>query len=189
MNNMSRVSDQEKKFQTICKAYQELEKELKASGRGLVWDTQKGIFGASQCERLYELFKRIGLSQYKKFLDIGSGDGRAVLIASLFTDATGIECDEDLVEMGKKIQQKLRLKGNLLCGDFYELDIGNYDLLFINPDQGFHKGFEQKLVKEMKEDAVLLVNNNIFLPETLTKEKTIWIDQIPVIVFRKNNKL
>jgi len=44
-------------------------------------------------------------------------------------------------------------------------------------------------MKEMKEDAVLLVNNNIFLPEHLTREKTSWIDQIPVRIYRKNNKL
>lgn len=184
------MTDQrEKQFQKILKAYEELEKELKTSGRGLVWNTKKGIFGAVQCKRLFELFKRIQLQQYKRFLDIGSGDGRAVLIASLFTDATGIECDEGLVEMGKKIQKQLKLKGNLICRDFYQLDFASYDLLFVNPDQGFHKGLEQKLSTEMKDHAILLVNNNIFLPEKLTKERMIWIDQIPVGIFRKNNKL
>ena len=131
------------------------------------------------------------MKKYKHFLDIGSGDGRAVLIASLFTDAEGIEIDANLADAGIKMRDKLGIsKENcrLICGDFLNpklIDFGGFDFLFINPDQGWHKGLEDKLLKEMKDDAVLFVNNNIFLPDRLKKGKSWWLGDKPVIEYRK----
>lgn len=173
-------------FKKIDLAYTKFEARLKAQGKKLVWETEKGIYGAAPCKRLFALFKKIGLENYKKFIDLGSGDGRVVMIASLFTDATGVEADEELVALGQRVRHELGLQCHFVHDDFLEQDLSEYDLLFINPDQGFHKGLEEKLLREMT--GTLLVNNNIFLPEKLKKGKSIWIDDTPVILYTKDQQ-
>ncbi len=171
----------EKKFMEIIKAYDDFYKSLLRKGEVMVRDTEKGIWGVSVSENVYNLFKKINLSKYKNFLDLGSGDGKVVLIASLFTKATGIEYDKELVKESISIRDNLKLKCNLIQDDFYKHDWSKYDIIFINPDQGFHKGVEDKLLKELK--GKLFVYNFVFAPRFLKKGKTYWFDQTPVTVY------
>jgi len=108
-----------------------------------------------------------------------------VLIASLFTNATGIEFDKKLVNVGEKIRDELKLKATFIQGDFLKEDVSKYDFIFINPDKGFENKLEEKLLKEMNPKAKLVVYNNIFLPRFLKKGKTYWFEGIPAIVYRK----
>ena len=107
------------------------------------------------------------------------------MIASLFTKATGIEFDKELNNTGIKIMKELKLKAKLIQGDFLKHDLSKYDVIFINPDQGFEKALEEKLLKEMAPKARLFVYNDIFLPRFLKKGKTYWFDGIPVISYTK----
>ncbi|MFC1801535.1 class I SAM-dependent methyltransferase [Nanoarchaeota archaeon] len=175
------------KFLEIKKEFDDFDSSLLADFRMVVRDTAKGIWGPANLEICYKLFKKIGLSKVGSFLDLGSGDGRVVLVASLFTEATGIEFDKDLVDMGIKIRDKLGLKADLIKGDFFEYDFSKYDVIFINPDNGFHKGLEDKLLKEMRPDARLYLYNNIFLPRFLKKGKTYRLGLSPVIVYRNKD--
>ncbi len=168
-------------FERIKKEYKEFYNSLLKKGRVPVWDTKKGIFGTSNIGNVFELFKQIELEKYNHFIDLGSGDGSVVLVASLFTKAIGIEFDKKLHEKAVEIRNKLKLDVELVCGDFLEHDLSKYDPLFINPDQGFHKGLGQKLQKEMK--GTLLVYNFIFTPHNLKKGKTLWFDQVPVTFY------
>ena len=170
-------------FKKIDLAYAKFEAALQAQSKPLVWETEKGIYGTVSCKRLFDFFKKINLENYKNFIDLGSGDGRAVLIASLFTHATGIEADEDLVATGQRIRHGIGVDCTFIRGDFLEHDLRQYDFLFINPDQGFHKGLDKKLSQEMM--GTLFVHNNIFLPEKLKKGKTIWVDTSPFIMYTK----
>jgi len=145
-------------------------------------DTTKGFWGAAITEHIYEFFKKIKLSEYKNFLDLGSGDGKVVLIASLFgVKATGIEIDNDLIKTSLKIRDKLKLKASFVKDDFLKYDLSKYDVIFINPDKGFEKGLEDKLLKELK--GRLYVYNQIFLPRFLKKGRTFWFDGVPVIKY------
>lgn len=145
-------------------------------------DTSKGFWGAAITEHVYEFFKKIKLQNYKNFLDLGSGDGKVVLIASLFgVKATGIEIDPDLIKISKRVKGKLKLKGNFIKGDFFKHDLSKYDIIFVNPDKGFENGLEDKLIKELK--GKLFVYNQIFLPRFLKKGKTHWFDHVPVISY------
>lgn len=173
-------------FNQIKHAFDQFDRELKEKFLFAVRDTAKGIWGASNLDAVFGLFQKIGLSKYKNFLDIGCGDGRVVLVASLFTKAEGIEFDRDLINKGNEIKKKLGLtNAKLICGDFFKHDLSPYDIIFINPDTGFYNGLEDKLLKEMKKDAKLLVYNNIFLPRFLKRGKTYWFNQIPVIEFTR----
>jgi len=169
----------------IKQAFQAFDLEHRKKHGLIVHDTEKGIWGPSNLDIVFDLFKKISLKKFKSFLDIGAGDGRVVCAASLFTTAAGIEADKELVTTGNSIIKKLKLNAQLICDDFYKHDFSQYDILFINPDTSFHRGLEQKLLSEMKKGAVLLVYNNIFMPQLLTRGKTHWIQQTPITEFTK----
>jgi len=127
---------------------------------------------------------KIKLQNYKNFLDLGSGDGKVVLIASLFgVHACGIEHDKKLLKVGKKIQNTLKLKATFLNEDFFKQDISKYDIIFINPDTGFENGVEEKCLKEMNKKTKLFVYNNIFKPRFLKQGKTHWVNEIPITCY------
>lgn len=174
----------QEKFEQIKKEFDEHDRSLRKNFRLIVRDTEKGIWGPADLETCFELFKQIGLEKASSFIDLGSGDGRIVLVASLFTKAAGIEIDEDLIKVGLRTRDKLGSKADLVKGDFFKVDLSQYDVLFINPDTGFYNGLEDKLLKEMKPGARLYVYNNIFLPRFLEEEKSFGLGLAPVIVYR-----
>ena len=77
----------EDKFQEIKKEYDDFDKALMKQGRLPMKDTGIGFWNASPSSDVFELFKKLQLQNYKHLLDLGSGDGRVTLIASLFTKA------------------------------------------------------------------------------------------------------
>lgn len=171
------------KLKQIEEEYDTYNKFVISNYRMLVHDTEKGIWGPANMKTCFDLFKKIGLKG--GFVDLGSGDGRIVLVASLFGSATGIEFSSGLVKVGEEIRDKLKLKADFITGDFLKCDLSKYDVIFINPDTGFDKGLEDKLLKEMKPNARLFVYNEIFLPRFLKKGKTYHVGLVPIIVYRK----
>ena len=170
------------KLETLKKKYDDFYASLYAKGKTPVRDTAKGIWGAAAFDNMCIFFDQIEIKG-KKILDLGSGDGKVVLIASLYgAEATGIEFDAELVTISKKIQEDI--KATFIEGDFFEHDFSSYDIFFINPDQNFQK-LEKKLIEEMKDDSVLYVYNNIFLPNFMKRGKAYWVGQIPIITFTK----
>ncbi len=182
------------KFGKIKQEFKNFDRELQENFRFVVRDTAKGIWGASDLDSVFKLFQKIQLNSFKNFLDIGCGDGRVVIVASLFTTATGIEIDKELINKGNEIKNKLKannIKLNnaaLICDDYFSHDFSKYDFLFINPDTGFYNGLEDKLIKEMKQTAKLYVYNNIFLPRILKRGKDFLFNQTPIIEFTKNEE-
>ena len=138
------------KFSLIKNEYEKFSKELLRKGVPGYRETEKGIYGTMPCDDIIEIFKKINLSKYKNFLDAGSGDGRVVLIASLFTKATGIEIDKELHDEAVRIRNKLKLNAGLVNDDYFNHDFKKFDLIFVNPDKGFHLGLEDKLLKCQK---------------------------------------
>lgn len=174
------------KFRLLKQKYQEFYNSFYKKGSIPLGDTEKGIWGAAITDHIYEFFTKINLEKYKTFIDLGSGDGKVVLIASLFgVKAAGIEFDKDLIEISIKIRDELGLSGDFIQGDFLKQDLSKYDIIFINPDKGFAYKLENKLLKEMKPNAKLFVYNDIFLPKILKKENTCWFEQVPIISYSK----
>jgi predicted O-methyltransferase YrrM len=176
----------EEKFKKIKQKYEEFYQKFREKGQYPVADTEKGIWGYSDSDSIFQFFKDIKLSKYKTFIDIGSGDGKVVLIAALFgIRAVGIEYDKDLIEVSNRIKQELDIDSEFIQGDYLEHDLSQYDIIFTNPDKGFHLKVEEKLLKEMKEDAVLYVYNEIFQPRFLKKGKKYWYKEIPIIKYTR----
>ncbi len=134
--------------------------------------TEKGVWGVTPIEETYRFFKKINLSKFNSFIDLGSGDGRVVLIASLFNlFSKGIEYDDWLVKVSKHIMENLKLRHfknvEIVKSDFELHPISSYDVVFINPDRPFYRGLEEKIKKELK--GILIVHGYEFQPYTLKK--------------------
>ena len=166
-------------FNRIKARYREFERELLSQGKLPMRSTNTGFWGTADLEAVFHLFEALHLEKDKGFLDLGSGDGRIVLVAELFTQAQGVESDPELVDQSEEIRQELGLKADFVCTDFLSLDLSKFDFFFINPDHRFEEAFEDKLLQEARGKR-LFVYNIVFAPEKLKKGKTYWHDQIPI---------
>ena len=175
-------------IEKIKAMYAAFEQFLLKNGIALMLDTGIGYWGVTNLNDLNEVFQQIELHKHKHLLDLGSGDGRVVLLASMFgIKATGVEADDWLMNCALDMKRKLNFPHfqNVLFlkDDFMKMDIQKYDILYVSPDKPFHRGFEQKLQKEMT--GKLLVHGFEFLPHALQKEKEFTINGEKFGVYRK----
>jgi hypothetical protein len=134
--------------------------------------TPAGMWACSDAKEVYDLFVQMGLERFAHLCDLGSGDGRAVLLASLFTQATGIEADPELVRVSQGLARELGLKrARFLCGDCRQADLTPYDLLFLYPDKPLD-WLEARLPPRWP--GRLLVYGPYFKPQRLTLLKTLY---------------
>jgi len=157
----------QKKFNDIKKSYEEFSRELLKKGRLPVKDTGIGYWGVAVCDEVYGLFKKMNLQKYPSFIDLGSGDGRVAMIASLFTKSYGIEYDEELHKKAVEIRDKHNLDVELFNSDFLQHDLSPYSIIFIQPDDHISKRLEPKLLREMT--GKLIVHGPLYHPKVLTK--------------------
>lgn len=169
------------KFGQIKQEYDKFYKSLLRKGMLPMGDTEAGFWGAAVADDIFELFTTINLQKFRNFIDLGSGDGKVALIASLFTNAAGIEFDGELHQKAVEIRDRLKLNATLVQGDFMKHDISKYDIVFINPDKPFNTGLEKKLRKELK--GMLVVYNVVYHPGNMKKCKTYWMEQTPATVY------
>lgn len=170
----------EQRFLEIKNAYDSLYKQMLSQGR-LTWKpTEKGYWGMSVCEEVFELFRRIGLSKEHKLVDLGSGDGKVPIIGSVFgAECTGIECDDELHGIAENMKQKLGVQNvNFVKGDFLQHNLSSYGIVFLHPDQKMTV-LEQKLLREL--NGHLLVYGPHYHP--LSLHNTAKLDIFGQLVF------
>lgn len=163
----------------IKKEYDSYQAEL-LSRHKFLRETSLGYYGSAPADAVFRFFRKIKLKG--NFVDLGSGDGKVVLIASLFARAKGIEVDEGLVKDSKRIAKKLGIKAEFVLGDYLYADIGSYDYLFLNPDGPFPE-LEKKLRKEMKKTAKLVVFGSLYRPLNMVSDKSFVIDGFRLSVY------
>ncbi|MFW5977474.1 MAG: class I SAM-dependent methyltransferase [Candidatus Nanoarchaeia archaeon] len=151
----------------------------------IVADTQKGIFGTSNLECVDTFFKKIQLSADDVFVDLGSGDGRVVLLASSYCNAIGIEIDSKLVQESNTHARKLQREAVFFCQDYETYDFSTTNILFSFADHFFTPAFIEKLKKEFT--GTLYIYQGIFLPQELYKGPTIWAGQARIISYKFPN--
>lgn len=172
---MSDTSNKDR-IRQLKESYDNYYMELLKKGTKPLRSTELGLWGHFPFDVYLEFFDKIDLKRYKKFIDLGSGDGKVALLASLFTSSTGIEIDPELHEKAIDIRDSLGLNCNLIKKDYTKIDLKEYDILFINPDKDF-SNFEHFIIQKIK--GTLFVANNIFLPRFMRLKDTIIIDNIP----------
>ena len=163
-------------FAQIKKEYDAFYRSLLRDGKLPMWATEKGFWNAAITEEVYEAFKKINLSKFSNFLDIGSGDGKVVLIASLFCrNAEGVEIDSSLHTKAVQLKNRLQiLNANFHNKDFFIHDFSEYDILFLSPESPLERGLEKKLLNEMK--GKLIHYGHHFHPRFLKKEDSFLIN-------------
>lgn len=172
-------------FNEIKKEYDNFYRSLLRIGRLPMWSTEKGFWNASIADEIYESFKRIKPNKFKNFLDIGSGDGKVVLIASLFCqNAEGIEIDKFLHNKAIEIKNKLKISNAVFHNkNFFEHDFSKYDVLFLAPDTPLERGLGNKLLNDMK--GKLIHYGHHFQPIFLKKEKSFLVNDTLVTLYSK----
>jgi protein-L-isoaspartate O-methyltransferase len=155
-------------YAKIKDAYNEFRISLLKKGKLPLRETPVGFWGPSICDEIFLLMQQIQAERFSHFLDIGSGDGRVVLISSLFTKSTGIERDFELYKKSVEIAKKLGRKATFLYDDFYNHDLGRYDAIFCYPDKPLYHGLLQKLSQEL--DGLLIIYGLQQYPISLNKE-------------------
>lgn len=170
-------------FLQIKKEYDDFYRNLLKAGKLPMWSTSNGFWNASISDEIHETFKKIGLQKFKNFLDIGSGDGKVVLIASLFCgNAEGIEIDNFLHDKAEETRKKFGVSNAVFHNrDFFEHDFSKYDALFLAPDAPFEREIEKKLLDEMK--GKLIHYGSHFHPNSLKKESSFWVNGTLVSVY------
>lgn len=81
-----------------------------------------------------QMLKVGGLKPGEKMFDLGSGDGRIVIMAAqkFKADATGVELDEALCKQSEAKIQKLKLgNARIIHGDILKQDYSSADLLTV----------------------------------------------------------
>ncbi len=175
-------------FDNLKKTYDEFENFLLKNGQLIAKDTGIGFWGVTPLKDVFELFKKVKLNEHSTFVDLGSGDGRVVLLASIFgLKATGIEADSWLVNVSLDIKNKLDIPNldnvTILRKDFNEHSISNHDIVYVSPDKPFHRGLESKLQREL--DGMLIVHGHEFLPSGFNKVNEFLIDGERFTIYNK----
>ena len=172
-------------FSEIKKEYDVFYRSLLQRGRLPMWSTEKGFWNASVSDEIYDAFRKIKLGKFRNFLDIGSGDGKVVLIASLFCkNAEGVEIDDLLHNKALEVQSRLKINNAVFHNkDFFGHDFSKYDVLFTAPDAPFERGLENKLLKEMK--GKLIHYGHHFHPKNLKKKESFQVSGSLVTLYSK----
>ena len=154
--------------------------EFYQKGTTPFYETELGWWGTADAESVYITFKEF-LKKEHKFLDLGSGDGKIVAIASLFCDQVeGIEIDEQLIQKSNQVKQQLNINAKFAKENFFKINLKNYDVIFINPDQPI-LALMDKIKQEFK--GILIVYNNLHLPN-LEPIKILTPHKIPVHIYK-----
>jgi len=174
-----------RKFNTIKQEYDNFYRNMLKTGSLPMRSTELGFWNAAISQEVYDAFKKLQLQKFNKFADLGSGDGKITLIASLFCkQAEGIEIDDELHNKAVEVQKKLKTKNvSFHNEDFFDHSIHDYDIVFINPDKPLEKGMEDKLQKEL--NGKLIVYGHHFHPANLKKEKSFLVDNTLVTLYSR----
>lgn len=155
-------------YNKIKAEYDNFYKSLLKIGKLPMRSTEKGFWGSAVSDEVFEAFKKINLQKYKNFLDLGSGDGKVVLIAALFVkNSYGIEFDKQLYNKSIEIKEKTGIQNaNFFLADFFDFSFSNYDVIFCNPDSHLDK-IEKKMIREF--NGIFVNYGNNFYPKQLRK--------------------
>ena len=180
------------KFKIIETYFKTIDEKKRKENVKLHFDTSYGIWGPSSMLDMFEFFMKMHLEEKNGLVDLGSGDGRIVLIAALFTNSRGIEGDGKLHIIAQQAKETLQKaiselsRCELLQSDYTKESLADYEILFTFCDHTWDAAFEKKIEKECK--GTLLSYNRIFLPQKLKKGKTYWMQQVPIVTYWLNKE-
>ncbi len=178
--------DRRAAFEKIKQYFAEKDRARAQQGKLSLGSTEKGFWGVSHLDDVYAWAEKVALHEQPALLDLGSGDGRVVLVTALFTPSTGIEYDLGLHELAVQAAADLQIPVTLVAGDYTQHDLSQYRVLFAYADHNW-RWLEVKRA-ELTDKHELHLYHDTFHPEFLTKGKTTWIGQIPIFLYTTAEK-
>jgi ubiquinone/menaquinone biosynthesis C-methylase UbiE len=118
-----------------------------------------------------------GLRAGEKMYDLGSGDGRIVILAAqkYHANAVGVEYDKDLVHQSDAKIHKLNLQGSakIIHGDIFAQNYGSADLITVYLLPTSNDKVRPMLERQLKKGARVVAHDFEFRGWTPTKTETI----------------
>ncbi len=118
-----------------------------------------------------------GLRPGERMFDLGSGDGRIVIMAAqkYQAEATGVEFDPTLVQQSLALIERLQLKprARIIQGDLLKQDYSSADLLTIYLLPIANQKLIPMFEKQLKPGARVVSHNTPFAPWSPAKIETI----------------
>jgi protein-L-isoaspartate O-methyltransferase len=117
-----------------------------------------------------------GLKAGEKMFDLGSGDGRIVIMAAqkFHADATGVEMDKDLYKQSTEKIRKLGLEktARIINGDLFKQNYSSADMLTVYLLPASNSKVAPMLEGQLKK-GTRIVSHDFQFPWTPEKEETI----------------
>lgn len=118
-----------------------------------------------------------GLKAGERMFDLGSGDGRIVIMAAqkFHARAVGIEINKDLCKLSSDKIRKFKLEGTaqIVCGDLLKQDYSSADLVTIYLFPGFIDKVQPLLDRQLKKGARVVAHDFEFTNWTPEKVQNI----------------
>jgi len=118
-----------------------------------------------------------GLRAGEKMYDLGSGDGRIVILAArkYHADAVGVEYDSDLVKQSDAKIRSLKLQGSakIIHGDIFAQNYASADLITVYLLPSSNDKVQPMLERQLKKGARVVAHDFEFRGWTATKTETI----------------
>lgn len=169
-------------FERIKNHFKEKDAAGLSKGRLPMRSTEKGFWGVSNLDDVYQFFQEKQFPKDATFIDLGCGDGRVTLVASLFVKASGLEWDEELIKEAQNAAQELNIDAKFHREDMRNHDLSEYDAIYMYADQRFDF-LKHKLLEEL--NGALYLYHDTYHPDFLEKGKITWIGQIPIFEYTK----
>lgn len=179
-------------FSDIKHYFEEQDRAMLSHGKLLVHDTSCGIFGVTHLDDAHQFFTKIRLERFRHLADLGCGDARVAIVASLFTRATGVELDSEVARRARAaitsvpLPEEARARLTFKEQSYYDEDLSQYDVIFMFPDKRFDDVIRAKLAREFT--GYLFVYNRVFAPLEIKPGKTYWVGQIPIASYVFNTE-
>lgn len=129
-------------------------------------------------EILEPLFELALKAPGRRFVDIGSGDGRVVMeFARQGFEATGIEINPALVFWSRLKLSKWNFNNaKIIKTNFYNFDLAEFDVVYIFQLNSVNALLAEKFKRELK-PGTLIISAGFILPgfELLTKSGPFWV--------------
>jgi len=105
-----------------------------------------------------KVFKRLKESGAKKFVDLGSGDGRVVIaFAKAGFESYGVEINPLLIMWSKWRIKNLGLaNAHILFGNLWHANLSDFDCVFIFQFQAANKKLAEKFKRELKNGTIII---------------------------------
>lgn len=135
---------------------------------------QGPVFVPSADDKLQTMFELAGIKPGARVVDLGAGDGRLVVAAAQAgAEAVGLEINPFLVLRARVKLKRAGVygKASIEWRNFWKVDLGRYDVVFIYGTTYIMKKLEQKLRHELKPGARVVSNYFTFPNWQLRKQK------------------